>query len=351
MKSRIVRDLHRMANPKEEEDIRNSEHIANATGVHENDLPAIALKALNHLLHDYSHFSVVTIDSFFQKVIRSFAREMGLYAGYNVELDQNSVLDESTNLMLNDIDKNEFLKDWLVDWAKRKIEEGKSWNFKLDVLRLGSEIFSEELQNIEPDLLQKTTDKSGLERFRLKLLQLKDSYMDYLQGYGQMAMSIMESYGLEVDNFTQKQRGVAGYFYKLSEREDTQPNTYVMRALEGVEGWHGKYSHRKTRIREAYEGGLSDALQMMAAYQTEQTRKIATADIILKQINVLGVLCDLMRYVNEYTRDQNLFLLSEASGFLKTIINNADAPFIYERTGSFYNHFMIDEFQDTSSIQ
>jgi ATP-dependent exoDNAse (exonuclease V) beta subunit len=350
MKSRIVRELHKMANREDEKYIRN---MAEATGIHENDLPAIAKNVLAYLLHDYSHFAVVTIDSFFQKVIRSFAREMGLYAGYNVELDQDSVLDESTNLMLNDIDKNDFLKDWLVDWAKRKIEEGKSWNFKSDVLRLGSEIFSEELQNIEPELLRETTDKEGLERYRVKLQQLVNSYWDYLQGYGQMAISIMESYGLEVDHFTRKSQGVGGYFDKLSKRQEANINSYVMRALEGIEGWHGKYSHRrKNTIRDAYEdGGLNEILQTMTVYQTEHAREVATAAVILKQINVLGVLCDLMRYVNGYTRDQNLFLLSEASGFLKTIIANADTPFIYERVGSFYNYFMIDEFQDTSSIQ
>ena len=349
MKSRIVRDLHSMANRKDEAYVRK---MAEATDIPENDLPCIASETLARLLHDYSHFSVVTIDSFFQRVIRSFAREMGLYAGYNVELDQHSVLDESTGLMLDDIDKNNFLKDWLVEWAKRKIEEGKSWNFKSDILRLGSEIFSEELQNIEPALLRETTDKESLERFRVKLQHLVDNYWNVLQSYGQRAMSMIEHYGLEIDCFTQKQKGVGGYFSKLAERQEIQPNKYVMNALEGVEdGWYSKSSTWKTRIVDAYEGGVGEILQTAVTYQLEHDREVSTAVVILKQINVLGVLCDLMRYVNAYTRNQNLFLLSEASGFLKTIIANADTPFIYERVGSFYNHFMIDEFQDTSSIQ
>ncbi len=348
MKSRIVRELYHMSNCKDEQYIKN---IAQESGMNETDLPAVAGKILAHLLHDYSHFSVVTIDSFFQKVIRSFAREMGLYAGYNVELDQNSVLDESTDLMLDDIDKNEFLKDWLVDWAKRKIEEGKSWNFKSDVLRLGSEIFSEELQNIEPDLLQETTDKESLERFRLKLQQLVNSCADHLQKIGRQAMTNMNHYGLTPDDFTQKGKGVGGYFQKLSERQEAVPNAYVLKAIDGIDGWYSKASPRKVDIEQAYHHGLNQLLQETVAYQAEHAQEVATAMLILKQINVLGVLCDLMRYVNEYTRDQNLFLLSEASGFLKAIIANADAPFIYERVGSFYNHFMIDEFQDTSAIQ
>jgi len=348
MKSRIIRDLYRLTIRYDE---GYSRDIAIFANIPENNLPAIASKVLAHLLHDYSHFSVVTIDSFFQRVIRSFAREMGLFAGYDVELDQETVLDEATKLMLEDLDKNDFLKDWLVEWAKQKIEEGKSWNFQIDVLRLGSEIFSEELQNMEPDLLQKATDKKELERYRENLQQLVNDYMDDLQRHAQEAMTIMENYGLDADSFTQKQRGLGGYFLKLSQRWDASANSHVMKALDGVEEWYSKKSPQKNAIIEAYENGLGEILQNIVACQTDHEREIETAKIILKQVNVLGVLCDLMVYVKEYTRDQNLFLISEASGFLNTIIANADAPFIYERVGNFYNHFMIDEFQDTSSIQ
>ena len=350
MKSRIIRDLHRLSICEEEKYFKD---MAKETGISENDLSAKASESLTHLLHDYSHFSVVTIDSFFQKVIRSFAREMGLYAGYDVELDQKSVLEQATNLMLDNIDQNYFLKDWLVEWAKRKIEEGKSWNFKsdADVLRLGNEIFSEELQNIDPTLLEETTRKEELKLFCEKLKQLVDNYRDNLQEYAQSAISIMKSFGLDVDSFAQKQRGVGGYFAKLAERQETEQNSYVKKALEGVEGWYSKNSTQKNVIIEAHTGGLGEKLQTITDFQDVHAQEVATAVIILKQINVLGVLCDLMQNVNKYTREQNLFLLSEASGFLKKIIANADTPFIYERVGSFYNHFMIDEFQDTSAIQ
>ena len=348
MKSRILRDLHKMANRV---DIKYIKKMEEKTGKHENDLPAIASETLACLLHDYSHFSVTTIDSFFQKVIRSFAREMGLYAGYIVELDQNSVLDEATNLMLNDIDQNDFLKDWLVEWAKRKIEEGKSWNIKSDVMQLGREIFSEELQNMDPKLLMETTNKESLNRFQLKLQRIVDNYWDSLQHYGQQAVAIITNYGLYPDSFKRKGSGVGAYFFKLSRRQEAIVHTYIKQALESVEGWYSKDSQDITAIRDAYENGLGEILQETVSYQNDHAQKVATAGIILKQINVLGVLCDLMRYVTEYTRNQNLFLISEASGFLKTIIANADAPFIYERVGNFYNHFMIDEFQDTSGIQ
>ena len=348
MKSRIVSKLYEMAKHKDEKFIGE---ISKITKIPEHDIPDMAAKALTSLLHDYSHFSVVTIDSFFQKVIRSFAREMGLYTGYDIELDQQTALDEATNLMLNDIDNNDFLKDWMVEWAKRKIEEGKSWNPKWDVMHLGSEIFSEELQNIDSDMLRETTDKERLKIFRTKMQTLVDNYSDYLQDCGKLAVSIMDEHGLAVDSFLKKKDGVGAFFSNIAQGKNANINSYIVKALDSLDGWYKKDSTDKKAIVEAYNGGLNQMLQYIIDYQNEHARETSTAVAILKQINVLGVLCDLMDYVKKYSRDQNLFLISEASGFIKKIIANADAPFIYERVGSFYNHFMIDEFQDTSLIQ
>jgi ATP-dependent exoDNAse (exonuclease V) beta subunit len=347
MKNRIVRELYRIGNCEDERYIRS---LSRETEIPESRLPHIAQTALSHLLHDYSHFSIVTIDSFFQKVIRAFAREMGLHAAYNVELDQTSVLDEAIDLMLDDLNENHFLKNWLVDWAKKKIEEGKSWNFKEDMRRLGNEIFTEDLKNIGEPLLSETTDKNRIETFGKKLQQFTDDYMNRLRKMGRQAMEIMEEKGLTTDDFLWKDRGVAGYFGKLSEGFDTPPNTYVQKALNGIEGWCGKSSARKADVEQAYER-LSAILREACAFQTDQEVRITTAQVMMKQLNVLGILSDMIRYVKQYTRDQNLFLISEASEFLRTIIAGADAPFIYERVGNFYHHFMMDEFQDTSSIQ
>ena len=54
------------------------------------EISSTASELLSMLLHDFSRFSISTIDSFFQKVTRSFAREMGLPAGFR--LDRKSVV-------------------------------------------------------------------------------------------------------------------------------------------------------------------------------------------------------------------------------------------------------------------
>ncbi len=65
----------------------------------------------------------------------------------------------------------------------------------------------------------------------------------------------------------------------------------------------------------------------------------------------MGILADLSTEVNDYATENNIFILANSGVFLKSIIGENDAPFIYEKTGQVFDHYMIDEFQDTSGIQ
>ncbi|GHT21272.1 DNA helicase [Bacteroidia bacterium] len=348
MKMRIIKDLHEISIGKNADFLRT---LSLETKKTEQYVVNRSKECLAALLHDYSHFSILTIDSFFQRVIRAFAHEMGLPAAYDLELDQTSVLDEAIDSMVDHLDENSFLRKWLVEWAEHKIEDGKTWNFKFDIHKLGNELFAEELKQLDEVMLQKITDKGRIDLFRDKLKKMKDDYLDQLQAFGQRAAAIMHDFGLSPDDFTQKGRGVGGYLVKLSERHDLSPNKYVLEACEDVSKWYGKASPRASDVTQAYQAGLGDIAAQAVEFQEQMRSNIATAKLISKQLNVLGILSDLKKHVQEYSRNQNLFLISEAGGFLRAIIDKSDAPFVYERVGNFYQHFMIDEFQDTSAIQ
>jgi ATP-dependent exoDNAse (exonuclease V) beta subunit len=348
MKSRIIEHLYGIGTGKDRQYIHD---LSQETGMSETKIIDTGKVALAKLLHDYTHFSVFTIDSFFQKVIRSFARELGIHTAYNVELDQTSILDEAIDLMLDKLDEQSFLKEWLVDWAQRKIEEGKSWNFKWDIHRLGSELFAEELKLTDDERFAEITDKKRIEVIRLKHEHDLSLYKNALKDIGKRSMDKMAKFNLSSDDFAYKNSGVGGYFRKLSEGIDALRNTYVEKACTGVEAWYGTKSCRKQDIEEAWADGLGVMLEEAVGLQVGKGKDVATSQVILKHLHVLGILSDLMECVKEYTRDQNLILISSAADFLRKIIAESDAPFMYERVGNFYHHFMIDEFQDTSTIQ
>lgn len=50
-------------------------------------------------------------------------------------------------------------------------------------------------------------------------------------------------------------------------------------------------------------------------------------------------------------REANRFLLSDTQTLLNSLIKDNDSPFIFEKIGTQLDHIMIDEFQDTSTIQ
>ncbi|MDR2848715.1 MAG: UvrD-helicase domain-containing protein [Bacteroidales bacterium] len=348
MKLRIINELHQISTGKNDVFVRR---LAQETGKSEQYIIDKSTEALSSVLHDYSHFSIATIDSFFQKVIRAFAHEMGLSATYNIELDQESILDNAIDRMINNLNEDSFMKNWLIDWAERKIKDGKSWNFKFDIHRVGSEIFTEELKLLDVETLKNITDKRRIAPFREKLENMMNGYRATLQEFGKEALSIMDAYALSPDDFSYKEKGIGGYFLKLAEGQYDTAGHYVLYAIDNPDKWYSKTSLRKPDIRQAYEDGLYNIALQAVNYQDQMQRTVNTARLVLKQLNVLGILSDLKDNVLEYTRDQNLFLISDASGFLKGIIDQSDTPFIYEKVGNFYQHFMIDEFQDTSAIQ
>lgn len=146
MKQRILEELHKLSQPEVKSDYL--ERIMELTGKDEIQVRQQAKEILVSILHDYTSFRVSTIDKFFQLVMRSFARELGKMATYNVELDQYSVLARAVDKMFAQLDdpKNRKLLEWLIDYSLEAVDKGSSWNVKGEILNLGSQIFSEEFK-------------------------------------------------------------------------------------------------------------------------------------------------------------------------------------------------------------
>ena len=69
---------------------------------------------------------------------------------------------------------------------------------------------------------------------------------------------------------------------------------------------------------------------------------------ILKHLATFAILNYFVILLKEYREENNLLLISDISRLLNGIIADDEVPFIYEKTGNRYQHFLIDEFQDTS---
>jgi len=135
MKSRIIGELYHLAKGKESVYMKV---LTEELGWQPMMVERQAQLVLKRILHDYSRFSISTIDSFFQRVIKAFNRELGINAAYNVELDEKSILEEAADRLIHSVEDDPKLLEWLDAFASDKIREGKGWNLKNDILRLGN---------------------------------------------------------------------------------------------------------------------------------------------------------------------------------------------------------------------
>ena len=348
MKSRILQQLHGLSQGEPNEMLPE---LLEATGLEAPKLKTRAGEVLTRILHGYSQFSVSTIDSFFQKVIRAFTREIGLQAGFTLELDQQRVLDEVIDLVFDDIGKDKQLTEWLVRFAEEKVEQGKNWDFRKDIKQLAREVFQEHYKSFEKDIAAAASRKDFIPQLLNKLKEIVRSYEEEMKACGEKALRLLEAHSLEVTDFSRGKTGVMGYLERITIKEDYDPKVMARKALGNPENWHTKTSKKKEQIISAVTGGLNDCLEKAIYNFDHGSQRYESAKQVMRFIYTFGILANITQKLQQYRDDNDLMLISDAAVFLREIVGDNDAPFVYEKIGNTFNHFLIDEFQDTSGFQ
>src|SRR5688572_3740528 len=150
------------------------------------------------ILHNYSQFSISTIDAFFQKVIRAFTREAGLMGDYRLEVEQDQVLEEVIDNLIDELGNNKELTEWVVDFAKENLENERAWDVRLSLIEFAREIFRDEFKDIEEDVIQQTSDRNFFKRFREKLWAEKNKFIGRIEGPAKEALDLMQAAGWDI---------------------------------------------------------------------------------------------------------------------------------------------------------
>ena len=100
MKSRIITELNNLAEGYKSNYL---EKIKETTNLSEVQIRKKAREARTEILHDYSRFTVLTIDRFFQRILRAFINELNLDLSYNLELDVKMLLERSADSLIESI--------------------------------------------------------------------------------------------------------------------------------------------------------------------------------------------------------------------------------------------------------
>ncbi|MCD0487156.1 UvrD-helicase domain-containing protein [Pedobacter sp. MC2016-14] len=301
------------------------------------------------ILHDYNRFSVSTIDGFVQKVIRGFAFELGLDAGYGLEMNYDKVKAELADRLDKALDKNPVLLQWIIDLALDRINNNLSWNYRRELINLTDEIFKERYQPFENavKLLGEHADIDLLFKEYNKITRLgMETFESGVKELAAQALEVFQVEGIDVSSLKGKSRSPLMGLQKIVEGDFSKINS-LLKLVDQPEEWF-----QKGQDNASYYQINPIVSKLVATYQ-EGLAGYVLAQAFNKNLYYLRLMQEMASLLKEYRNDSPNLLISDAQTLLKGITDDAnDNPsFIWEKMGNRYRNFLFDEFQDTSSNQ
>ena len=351
MKKRIITELHRLSSGLP------SDYLTLLIAKYQKPEEVIRQQARNiliHILHDYSRFNISTIDHFFQQTLRAFIREAGINGNYHIEMDKDLVLVECVDNLLADLDRkeNKALMKWLLRFSEDKVENGEEWDFRRNIKKLADELFKEKYKTHSTGIEKDIADKQSLTNYQNTLFALIRTTETEARQIGKIGLATLSRYNLQPSDLIKKSNSPFFLFVRLMNGEMTAPTPTFKQLADNSKACYAKTEkpEMKNTIEEAFHNGLNDSIKQVIHFFDHLT-DYYTAKEIIRNFYTLGILTDISQHIKIWREEKNRMLISDANELLHKVINGSDIPFIYEKTGTHIDHFMIDEFQDTSRMQ
>ena len=355
MKQRILSALREIANPREFQDSTSVNYLlpllTKKTGLDAAELSKRSEQVLTSILHNYSEFAISTIDSFVHRVIKNFAFDLKIPMNFEVEMDTDSLLQKAIDLLISRIGYDAKLTEYLINFTRSKTDDEKSWSIELDLLEVAKMLLLEDgqthinrLKNLSLD------DFSKIIKTLIVFTRKFEKEITSIAGAGHS--SILNSH-ISPASFYHGTRGIAAYFENLAEgnMEKIIPNSYVISTIDEGKWYSGKASQRDKNLIDGIKSELLERFHEISTVYNAEYRQYLTFQEILKNIYPLAILNEIEKIIREYKDENDILLISEFNQRIAEVVLNEPVPFIYERLGERYKHFLIDEFQDTSYLQ
>ena len=235
MKSRILKEIHRLASGGASPYLGN---LCRELSLDERSVRKRAAEVRSKILHDYSRFTVLTIDTFFQRILRAFIKELGIDLNYNVEIETASVLSKGADTLIEQITVDRDLQRWLTEFVQERIDEGRKWDIRDGILSLGGELFKEK----NKDALSVPRSREELGRIVSRAAAQAEATKKQLQQTAARAVAIISRAGLTAADFSGKSRSFANYFFTVAAGELKPYGATVAKMAAAPEGWGAKGS-------------------------------------------------------------------------------------------------------------
>ena len=355
MKTRILSQLYGIAHGLEEshgylEQIKKALPHLTQKQIEKN-----AGTALSLLIHNYNYFRVETIDTFFQSVLRNLARELDLTANLRIGLNDYQVEQQAVDQLIEDLGQTDRLLHWIMDYIKSNMADDKSWNVIGEIKSFGENIFRDYYKSAAKSLNEVMEKEDFFKNFTAELKKMKQDAKEHFAQIAATFFDTLDENGLTVSDFSYGKTGVCSYFIKLRDGLFDDEKLVGKRVVSAMEDEHNWMSAADAQPGSPKYNLVCNTLAPLLRYSEEKRPKLLrlykSADLTLRNLNQLRLLGSIEKKVRALNEEANRFLLSDTQTLLHSLMQDSDSPFIFEKIGTQLEHVMIDEFQDTSTIQ
>lgn len=278
-----------------------------------------AKEALDLVLHNYHYFKVETIDSFFQRILRNLARELGLTANLTVALNDSEVEERAVDNIIENISGDDDpLLTWVMDFVTEKIDDEKNWNVIGQIKNFGKNIFKDFYKEHQRELRRIMDDPEFFKRYTNKLRTMRAEANKTMEALAAEYRKIVDERLITDKDFFQGGKGVPGYYAKIAAgnfTDDKMPNSYVAKAIADPIC----LVRKGTEDNPTSQVIISEIGPLLRRTEEERERQsvvVRSVDLTLGNINELRLLGRIEREVRRINADNNNYPLSNTQKLL-----------------------------------
>lgn len=337
MKTRIISALDQLSNPEQD----NHKYINQIAG--DFNLPAaeIQLKSkriLSQLIHNYEDYNVLTIDKFNLRLIRSFSKELDIPADFEVVMNETELLQQVIDEMLSSIGKNQEVSDLVLNYVQNQQEDEEKWDFRKNLLEF-TQVLSKEGDFQHVETLMKTDFSKGV----LDELKLKKKSLD--------------------EQFTEISKAIYANFLSHSLASDELPgggNTYrpICRTETYTEVQEQPFTDSFIKNLGAalkngkrYPDDLKEHIWKLIHWLEKNQEPYFGLKKYISNFYNMALLKHVSNALEELKKRDRIIRISDFNAKISELLSGENPLYIYEKLGTRFKNFMLDEFQDTSRLQ
>ena len=326
------------------------DHLVRESMVDANKVAQRADEVLRHMLHHWGDVAICTIDAFTRRVVQPFARELQLDHDLRMTTEELWYRDRAVDDLIAEAGVDPQVTALLTEACRQLIEEERKWDPGEPLRELSKELTKEHA--IAPLRALHALDADQLRPLMDRLRKETGSYQQAMRLVGSKALELIEGAGLVTEDLYYGRTGFHGWFTKLSEFNDVWlvPGSQALKSFEGGK-WNG------TKAMGNAKATLESLVpELMRLYQQGETLREGQRDhfirkAVLRELAPAFALRELERCLATLKSTDGVAFFSDLTRRVAEVVRDEPVPYIYERLGERYRHFLIDEFQDTSLLQ